>query len=248
MSVVLEMPRDVGARMTETEYSGHRILEAMRSASRYTDAVYAMARAQVGSGEKQIVEFGAGDGAFVERFRNDGFSVLCVEPDKRNQEALRSLGVCVVADVADFPDASCSYIYTINALEHLADIDGSLFEIHRVLRPGGALFVFVPAFNCLWTSLDDEVGHVQRFTIRSLAGAIQKAGFVIQTARYFDSLGFVAAIGLRLFERLGLFRYSQSTVGFYDRYLFPVSLIGDRVFFRIFGKNVVLLATKALKC
>ena len=90
--------------------------------------------------------------------------------------------------MAELPDASFPYIYTINVLEHLADIKGSLLEIHRVLQPGGTLFVFVPAFNFLWTSLDDEVGHVQRFTTRSLADAIRKAGFVIQTARYFNWL------------------------------------------------------------
>jgi SAM-dependent methyltransferase len=226
------------------EYSGHRILEAMRSAPRYADAVYAMAKASVARTNKQIVEFGAGDGAFVERFRNDGHSVVCVEPDRRNQEALRTLDVKVVADVADLPDASFSYIYTINVLEHLTDLEGSLMEIYRVLRPGGALFVFVPAFNCLWTSLDDEVGHVQRFTTRSLAAAVRKAGFMIQAAHYFDSLGFVAAIGVRILERLGLFQYSKSTVGFYDRYLLPVSLISDRAFSKLVGKNVVLLATK----
>src|SRR5262245_24468291 len=222
--------------VTNTGCSGHRILEAMRSAPRYADAIYARAKAPVArTTKKKIVEFGAGDGAFVKRFRNDGYSVVCVEPDRRNQAALRSLDVKVVTDVADLPDASCSYIYTINALEHLVDLEGSLLEIYRVLRPGGALFVFVPAFNCLWTSLDEEVGHVQRFTTRSLGAAIRKAGFVIQMACYFDSLGFGAAIGVRLLERLGLFRYSPSTVGFYDRYLLPVSLIGDRVFFKIFG-------------
>src|SRR5262249_52032135 len=149
--------------------------EAMRSAPRYADAVYAMAKAPVSDARKQIVEFGAGDGSFVERFRNDGHFVVCVEPDKKNQEALRLLNVRVVTDVAELPDASFSYVYTINVLEHLADVRTSLLEIHRVLQPGGVLFVFVPAFNLLWTSLDDEVGHVQRFTTRSLADAIRKA-------------------------------------------------------------------------
>lgn len=230
--------------MTDTQYPGHRILEAMRSAPKYANAVYAMAKAPLSKGEETIVEFGAGDGAFAQRFRDDGYSVVCVEPDQRNQQALRSQGLSVFADVAQLPEASFSYIYTINVLEHLEDIHGSLVAIGRVLRPGGTLFVFVPAFNLLWSSLDDEVGHVQRFTTRSLAEAIQKAGFAIQTTRYFDSLGFAAAIGVRLLECLNLFRYSPSTIGFYDKYLLPFSLIGDRVLFRIVGKNVVLLATK----
>ena len=235
---------DIGTNMTSVEYSGHRILEAMHCAPKYTDAIYAMAKAPVENKKTRVVEFGAGDGSFVKRFCNDGHSVLCVEPDQKNQEILRSLDVSVVEDVALLPDASCSYVYTINVLEHLVNIDDCLLQIRRILQPNGDLFVFVPAFHCLWTSLDDEVGHVQRFTSGSLARFIENAGFVVQTTRYFDSLGFAAAMGIRLLERLGLFRYSRSTISFYDKYMLPVSLIGDLVFYKTLGKNVVLLAKK----
>ena len=126
-----------------TEYSGHRILEAMRSAPRYTDAVYKIALAAMGNAEGQIVEFGAGDGVFVDRFRNNVRAVLSIEPDRKNQEILRSRGICVVPDVAELPDASCSYIYAINVLEHLADIEGSLGQIIVCYNQAGVyLFLF----------------------------------------------------------------------------------------------------------
>jgi SAM-dependent methyltransferase len=229
---------------TSEVYAGHRILEAMRSASAYVNEIYSMAQAAAGRGSGVILEFGAGDGVFVERFLKDGRAVACVEPDAKSQAALRVLGVPVVADIRELPNEAYDCVYTINVLEHLARLDQELAEICRVLRPGGTLFAFVPAFQTLWTSLDDEVRHVRRFTRRTLTDTLRRSGLEIEASRYFDSLGFVAALGVRVLERFGLFRYSPRSVGFYDKMLFPVSKVADRACFPLFGKNVVALARK----
>jgi SAM-dependent methyltransferase len=228
----------------EFEYGGHRILEAMRSAPRYGDAVYAFAKSACGSLSAPILEFGAGEGAFVERFLRDGTAVDCVEPDPLNQEALRLLGVRVVSDLSEIANGQYEFVYAINVLEHLTELDHYLAELNRVLRPSGRLFVFVPAFTILWTSLDDEVGHLRRFTLRSLTDCVKRAGFEIDASHYFDSLGFFAASAVRLLEKVGLFEYSPATVGFYDRVFLPVSMTCDRALSTILGKNVIAVASK----
>ena len=43
-------------------YAGHRILEAMRSAPRYADAVYRLMRSALTPGSARVLDFGAGDG------------------------------------------------------------------------------------------------------------------------------------------------------------------------------------------
>ena len=169
----------------EIAYGGHRILGAMRSAPRYANAVYACAKAACLKREAPILEFGAGDGAFVEQFLWDSMMVECVEPDPFNQAALRALGVRVMGSLNEIVTAQYEFVYTINVLEHLAELDHYLAELNRVLRPNGRLFVFVPAFKILWTSLDDEVGHFQRFTLASLTDCLKRAGFDIDTSRYF---------------------------------------------------------------
>jgi SAM-dependent methyltransferase len=229
----------------ELTYGGHRILEAMRSAPRYADAVYASAKAACLKREAPILEFGAGDGAFVERFLRDGMMVECVEPDPLNQAALRALGARVVGSLNEIATARYEFVYTINVLEHLAEFDHYLAELNRVLRPNGRLFVFVPAFKILWTSLDDEVGHFQRFTLASLTDCVKRAGFKIDASRYFDSLGFLAALAVRLLEKAALFKYSPATIGFYDRHILPLSMTCDQALSAVLGKNVIAVASKS---
>ena len=225
-------------------YASARILEVMHSAPRYADAVYAHARDSYTSAEGPILDFGAGDGAFVERFLRNGIAVDCVEPDTANQSALRALVPVVAPDIGTLGSDHYAFVYTINVLEHLRDLDHSLSELYRVLRKGGRLFVFVPAFHVLWTSLDDEVEHVQRFTRQSLTAKLKNARFAVETSRYFDSAGFFAALTVRLLEKIGLFRYSSGTVGFYDRAILPFSLVGDCFLSRVVGKNVFAVARK----
>ena len=226
-------------------YGGHRFLEAMRSAPRYADAVYALIRdAAPPSAEGPILDFGAGDGMFVERFLADGIAVECVEPDAANRTALQTKGAAVAADISEAEAERYAFIYTINVLEHLHDLGHYLGEIHRVLRSQGRLFVFVPAFEVLWTSLDDEVAHVRRFTRKSLTQWLTAAGFAIEQTRYFDSAGFPAALTIRLIEKIGLFRYSPRSVGLYDKAFLPLSLVGDRALSGLVGKNVIAVARK----
>ena len=239
------MPSNISAPSHDASaYAGHRILEAMRSAPRYADAIYRQVRSARPAGDGPILDFGAGDGTFVERFQRDGATVECVEPDADNRAALRAFGASVFADIGELTAGRYPFVYTINVLEHLHDLDHYVDEIYRVLRPGGRLFVFVPAFEILWTSLDDEVEHVRRFTRRSLKRCITAAGFEIERIRYFDAIGFPAALTVKLVEKAGLFQYSPETVGFYDKAILPLSLLADRVLSGIVGKNVIAVARK----
>jgi SAM-dependent methyltransferase len=190
------------------------------------------------------LEFGAGDGAFAKRFQRLGEVVDCVEIDSSLRAGLEKLGMRAYRTAQDVPSASYDFIYSVNVLEHLPDLVTEIAELKRILRPGGVIFVFVPAFRMLWTSLDDEVGHVTRFTRGTLTSALNAGGFKISDIAYFDSLGFPAALTVRCLEKLKLFSYGGGTVGFYDRYIFPFSRALDSICHPILGKNLFAIARK----
>jgi SAM-dependent methyltransferase len=226
--------------MDHQYFTGRRILEVMHQAVKYSDAIQALIETAIPKGVIKLLEFGAGDGTFVKRFEAKGFRVDCVEIDDALRAGLNS--PAKFATIHQVPDASYDFIYTVNVLEHIADLENELRGVRRVLKPGGTLFVFVPAFNALWTTLDDEVGHVQRFTKATLRKSLAEHGLFSQQLRYFDSIGFPAALAVKMLERVGLFQYSSGTVNFYDRYVFPVSQVMDYLLAPVFGKNLVAVA------
>ena len=73
-------------------YQGHRILEAMRSAPRYADAVFRQICSVAPPAGSLLLDFGAGDGVFFEKFVVEGYRVDCVEPDIALQRSLSTLG------------------------------------------------------------------------------------------------------------------------------------------------------------
>lgn len=229
---------------TAAPYSGTRILEAMRSGARYGEAIFEDISAAMPSGISSVLDFGAGSGFFVEKFRAKGISVDAVEQDAGLRSALEAITPDVRADIGMIADSQYDFAYTVNVLEHIDDLDETCAHLLRVLKPGAKMFIFVPAHEMLWTGLDDEVGHVRRFDRRSLTDALQRAGFYVEHVRHFDFLGFPAALAVRLLEKANLFRYSSGSVGFYDRYLFPVSHALDRLLGGVIGKNLVAIATR----
>lgn len=230
--------------MTQEDYTGRRILEAMHEAVRYTRAVADEIAKACPPDAKAILEFGAGDGAFLRQFRAAGKNVDGVEIDRDLRLGLAGQGARIFANIREVESDRYDYIYSVNVLEHIPDLVAEIAELKRVLRPGGVLFVFVPAFRILWTSLDTEVGHVTRFTRGSLNAALRAGGFRVTGMSYFDSLGFPAALAVRMLETLNLFSYGGGTVGFYDRYVFPLSRALDIPLSGFLGKNLIARARR----
>jgi SAM-dependent methyltransferase len=64
-----------------------------------------------------------------------------------------------------------------DVLEHIEDEAGVLRQVHALLRPGGRLFLTVPAYAFLHSADDVAAGHFRRYTLRSLMRAVINSGF-----------------------------------------------------------------------
>jgi SAM-dependent methyltransferase len=224
-------------------YTGIANLEVMREAENYNrflvDLVLSNARPN-----DQIVDFGAGAGTFAIPVAAAGHSIVCVEPDATLSAYLSAIGMRVLEDLGQVGDASVDYVYSLNVLEHIAD-DASIVRLwHRKLRRGGRLLVYVPAFSVLFSSMDRKVGHFRRYRASLLNNMLRAAGFAIQTSRYVDSLGFLATLVYKAFDK-GSGDINVGMLKLYDRTVFPVSRLLDGIFEGLGGKNVYVVATKA---
>ncbi len=224
--------------MPDTGYEGADNLEVLAGAVHYNRfLVEAVVRASRGA--TSAVDFGAGLGTLAAALAGRGLEVVCVEPDSGLREALLARGLRALGDLEAVPDGSRQFIYAINVLEHIEDDLGAVMRLRAKLRPGGRLFLYVPAFGVLFSSMDRKVGHRRRYTRSGVLQLAHRSKLAVETIRYADSLGFFATL---LYKWFGNPRgdLSPAAVRLFDRVLFPCSLELDRVgFSRLFGKNLL---------
>ncbi len=100
-----------------------------------------------------------------------------------------------------FADASFDLAVSLDVIEHLEDDLGALRELRRVVAPGGALLLTVPAYGWLWSGHDEINHHQRRYTMRSLRTVAEQAGWRQERTSYFNSLLLPVAILLRVLDR-----------------------------------------------
>ncbi len=82
------------------------------------------------------------------------------------------------ASVGGLPirDGSASVVCLLDVIEHLDDPVAALAQAARAVGPGGRVVVNVPAHRWLWSAADEELGHLRRYTRRSLRSDLEAAG------------------------------------------------------------------------
>jgi SAM-dependent methyltransferase len=252
-------PEEVAARVNPLEYD-LRTLEVGEDLPRYTEWLLEDFRAHL---RGRVIEVGAGIGTIARRYVDKVDEAVLVEPapnlherlardlaGKSNAHPLNGTLQDVFGKTVDSKSGSVSVAegtfdvaIMVNVLEHIPEDEEVLRLLFRLLKPGGSLLIFVPAIPFLYGALDARVGHVRRYTRRTLSRVIEGAGFAITKLRYFDLLGMVP-----WFVTGRLLR--QETVGsgsakFYDQYIVPLCALVDNVTKPEMGKNLICVAHKA---
>jgi hypothetical protein len=197
----------------------------------------------------KILEFGAGTGFLAEIFRTEyGLEPDCIEIDPELIKVIKKKGFHCFKSL-DERSHDYAFIYTSNVLEHIPEDQNTLNDLFNALESGGALGVYVPAHTLLFSQMDEEVGHVRRYSKLELEQKVKDAGFLIQSSSYSDSIGFFASLivkflGYKKSGNLG----STKSLELYDKYIFPISKLLDNLGLRfVLGKNIILIAKKENK-
>ena len=105
-----------------------------------------------------------------------------------------------------FADGSFDVVALFDAIEHIPDDRQALAEVKRILKPGGLVFISVPAYQFLFSQNDRLVHHQRRYTRGQLAKLLSAERFAPRKLTYFNTFLFPlilpAVMVLKLKERL----------------------------------------------
>ena len=228
--------------MSEIVYNGREELEVFNEAKNYNNFVLGLITSCAKPGAT-VVDFGAGLGVFSVPLSKK-YDILCVETDPSMKEVLAGHGLKVTDDLETVPDGSIDCIFSCHVLEHIEDDVATIKMWHRKLKQGGRLFVYLPAFMCLYGSMDKKIGHFRRYHRKDLKEKLTAGGFAVTDVRYSESAGFAASVYNKHFGHQDG-SLNPTMLKIYDRVLFPLGRIFDVLTFgRLFGKNVYAFAEK----
>lgn len=156
------------------------------------------------AGEARILDAGCGSGRNMVEFARHG-TVTGVELSDTSVALARERGAGEVIEGSvlemPFEPGTFELAASLDVIEHLQDDLAALRELRRVVAPGGALLVTVPAYQWLWSGHDEINHHFRRYTRRSLQQIGEQAGWRQVRTTYFNSLLLPAAILLRVLDR-----------------------------------------------
>lgn len=224
------------------EYEGEENLNIMKLAKNYNNhLVNIILEAKKGKTQK-IIDFGSGDGYFMHRLKeNDEIDVKGIEPAENMQKYYTEKPY---KSLSEIKENTIDFIYSLNVLEHIENDEEIVKEFYRVLTDNGEILLYLPAFPCLYSSMDKLVGHYRRYTQKDVSRLFKNNDWTVQDVRYADFIGWFVSL---------LFKYSGNKTGkpsttalkIYDKFIFPLSVFLDKITFgTLLGKNIIIKASK----
>ncbi len=158
----------------------------------------------------RLLDVGCGTGFSLcwlrERYRSEQAFGVDLSPHAAELWRLRDLDTVSIASATGLPfNANEFDLVTCFDVIYQLDADGArtaIAEAHRVLRPGGWLFIREPAYDWMRGAHDIAVGTRHRYTRRELKRLLASNGFDVSRATYVNTLLFGAAAGHRLLSRI----------------------------------------------
>lgn len=197
-----------------------------------------------GDRPRRVLDLGCGNGGFLEGLAGIGDEVF------PSDISVESLGFCARRG---FPRGAVSSGYALpyadgvfdlvcmfDAIEHIEDDDRAMREVARVLRPGGRVFVSVPAYQFLYANNDRVAQHYRRYTRPRLRKVFEQAGLVVErnthTNVFLSPLIVPAVLLIKILEKVT----QKDTDSDHTNLSWPIPAFVHDVLFRLFAAELPL--------
>jgi SAM-dependent methyltransferase len=149
----------------------------------------------------RVLDYGAGEGKYLQLLRRNKPGANLVGVDIRDPRTAPDFEFHRVAPDAALPFAANRFdlVISCDVLEHVANLDQSLGEIHRVLRSKGSFIGFVPTeggwgahalFRCIDPQIyRDTKDHHHAYARRDVLRRFQTRFRIVRVAYSYHALG-----------------------------------------------------------
>jgi SAM-dependent methyltransferase len=139
--------------------------------------------------ESFILDVGCGQGTFMDVLKSkDYVNMIGVTYSKEDVEACNFKNYTTLQEeMSDLSlsDESIDFVWCRHALEHSPYPLFTLFEFNRVLKPGGKMYLEVPAPDCE-RAFEFNPNHYSVLGDRMWVALLTKTGFKIEQSSYFE--------------------------------------------------------------
>ena len=176
--------------------AGPEVLRAFETAPRFNRWMADVIRPYLG---EHVLELGAGIGNLTEQLISEHMRYVASDINEDHMESFRSrfadvpnveVRLCDLEKAEHFDqlDGQMDTVVCLNVVEHVADEAKALFNIFRVLKPGGRALILVPQGQEIYGTLDEVLGHYRRYSQPQLQKGMEKAGFRVDKLIEFNRI------------------------------------------------------------
>ncbi|MDR0228230.1 MAG: class I SAM-dependent methyltransferase [Flavobacteriaceae bacterium] len=132
----------------------------------------------------KLLDIGCGTGEFLLAAKNSGWEVVGFEPNNKASQLAKTKNLFLVDSTNQIEKESLDAITMWHVLEHVPNLEEQIIELHRLLKPGGALIIAVPNFRSYdasyygahWAAYDVP-RHLWHFSQHSIERLFTPFGF-----------------------------------------------------------------------
>jgi SAM-dependent methyltransferase len=147
------------------------------------------------AGSLRILDYGCGTGGNTSGYASLG-AVVGIEPDPAAVRLARERGGAQYCRASGtqlpFGQGAFDVVVASDVLEHIEDDLAAVSEIARVLRPGGATIISVPAHQWLFLEHDAALYHFRRYSKAGLRDLLERGGLRVRRLSYWNAALFPA--------------------------------------------------------